>query len=69
MTSLAREALVLRVSVNTVPLQQWSVGRELRQRVKDYFDRENIFIPHLNQQVWKGPGEAEEAGTVRSSQA
>jgi moderate conductance mechanosensitive channel len=55
MTSLAREALVLRVSVNTVPLQQWAVGRELRRRVKDAFDREDIAIPHLSQQVWKQP--------------
>jgi moderate conductance mechanosensitive channel len=59
-TSLAREALVLRLSVNTVPLQQWGVGRELRRRVKESFDQENIAIPHLSQQVWKAPGEAEE---------
>jgi moderate conductance mechanosensitive channel len=62
MTSLAREALVLRVSVNTVPLQQWGVGRELRRRVKESFDRESIAIPHLSQQVWKQPGEAEDTG-------
>lgn len=56
MTSLAREAVVLRVSVNTVPLQQWGVGRELRKRVKDSLDRNGIEIPLLNQQILIGPG-------------
>lgn len=50
--SLAREAVTLRLSVNTVPLQQWAVGRELRRRIKDAFDREGVALPHLNQQVW-----------------
>ncbi len=57
--SLAREAVTLRLSVNTVPLQQWSVGRELRRRIKEAFDREGLTLPHLNQQVWVTPEEAD----------
>ena len=53
--SLAREAVVLRISVNTVPLKQWGVGRELRRRIKDAMDREGMEIPLLNQQVLIGP--------------
>lgn len=62
--SLAREAVTLRLSVNTVPLQQWAVGRELRHRIKDAFDREGLAIPHLNQQVWVTSGDADEESTA-----
>jgi small conductance mechanosensitive channel len=54
-TSLAREAVVLRVSVNTTPLQQWGVGRELRRRIKEALDRDGIQIPLMNQQVVMAP--------------
>jgi small conductance mechanosensitive channel len=55
-TSLAREAVVLRVSVNTTPLRQWAAGRELRRRIKEELDKRGIEIPLMNQQVVKMPG-------------
>jgi small conductance mechanosensitive channel len=49
-TSLAREAVTLRVSVTTLPSTQWGVGRELRRRIKNSLDQQGIEIPLLNQQ-------------------
>ncbi|MFB3885048.1 MAG: mechanosensitive ion channel family protein [Thermodesulfobacteriota bacterium] len=37
--------LVIRVMINTVPLKQWEVGRELRRRIKNRFDEKGIEIP------------------------
>jgi len=68
-TALSREAVTLRVSVNTVPLQQWAVGRELRGRVRDALTREGIEIPVLNQQVLMGPGGTQDASSVPSAAA
>lgn len=44
--SLSPTAVVVRMVVTTLPAQQWSVGRELRKRVKDRFDELGIDIPH-----------------------
>lgn len=66
-TSLAREAVTLRVSVNTVPLQQWAVGRELRGRVRDALTREGIEIPVVNQQVLMGPDGEQDASSAPSA--
>ena len=38
-------SVTLRFRIKTVPLSQWSVGRELRRRVKKAFDREGLRIP------------------------
>jgi small conductance mechanosensitive channel len=41
---LGASGLVIRLAVKTAPLEQWAVARELRERVKDAFDREAISI-------------------------
>ena len=38
-------AVTLKVRIKTVPLKQWDVGRELRRRIKQVFDREGVRIP------------------------
>lgn len=43
----------LKYWIQTLPLQQWSVGREYRRRVKEAFDREGI-EPGVPQRVLKG---------------
>lgn len=43
--SMTTEAITVRVLVKTVPLKQWEVARELRQRIKARFDREGISMP------------------------
>ena len=64
-TSLAREAVTLRVSVTTLPSTQWGVGRELRRRIKDSLDKQGIEIPLLNQQqVLVGADGAQDASAI-----
>ncbi len=50
--ALAPDAVTLRVLLKTAPMQQWSVARELRQRVKARFDHEGIEIPLPQRVVW-----------------
>ena len=49
---LAADSVNLRVLVKTLPLEQWAVGRELRQRIKARFDHEGIEIPFAQRVVW-----------------
>jgi small conductance mechanosensitive channel len=41
---LGSSGLVVRLAVKTAPLEQWKVARELRERVKEAFDREGIAV-------------------------
>ena len=38
--------------VKTTPSAQWTVSRELRERIKAAFDEEGIEIPFPQQTVW-----------------
>ncbi len=49
---LAADSVNLRVMLKTLPLQQWAVGREMRQRIKARFDHEGIEIPFAQRVVW-----------------
>ncbi len=51
--------VVMRLVVKTAPQQQWSVARELRERVKDRFDREEIEIPNPQRMIWRREAAAE----------
>jgi len=42
----------VRVVLKTAPLEQWSVAREMRERIKDRFDAEGIEIPLPQRMVW-----------------
>ena len=44
--ALGEYQVVIRMLVKTLPLQQWTVGRALRARIKKAFDREGISIPY-----------------------
>ncbi|MEU6814523.1 mechanosensitive ion channel family protein [Streptomyces sp. NPDC046860] len=50
--SLDADGVVVRIAVKTVPLQQWSVTRELRRRVKDALDAAGIDIPFPQRTIW-----------------
>ena len=50
--ALAADSVTLRVLVKTQPLEQWAVGRELRQRIKARFDHEGIEIPFAQRVIW-----------------
>ncbi len=49
---LAPDSVNLRVMVKTLPMEQWAVARELRQRIKARFDHEGIEIPFAQRVVW-----------------
>ncbi len=49
---LGPSGVTLRLLLQTRPLSQWEVGRELNRRVKVRFDKEKIEIPFPQQRVW-----------------
>jgi small-conductance mechanosensitive channel len=49
--SIGPDSVVVRVTLKTMPQQQWMVSREMRERVKTRFDAEGIEIP----QPYRGP--------------
>ena len=52
--SFGDSALVIKGRIKTKPIQQWSVGREYRKRLKEVFDENNIEIPFPHQTVYWG---------------
>ena len=50
------DAVIVRVVLKTAPLEQWTVARELRQRIKTRFDHEGIEIPLPQRVVWHRSG-------------
>jgi small conductance mechanosensitive channel len=50
----ADSALVIKARLKTKPIQQWSVGREFRKRLKEAFDKNNIEIPFPHTTVYWG---------------
>jgi small-conductance mechanosensitive channel len=49
---LAADSVNLRVLIKTLPMEQWAVAREMRQRIKARFDHEGIEIPFAQRVVW-----------------
>jgi len=60
---LAADAVTVRVTLKTAPLEQWTVARVMRERIKARFDTEGIEIPFPQRVVWHrdSPGQ-ERAG-------
>ncbi len=59
--AMGPDAVLVRVTVKTQPLEQWKVARELRERIKAAFDERGIEIPFPQRTVWmrtEGPGTA-----------
>ncbi|KQT89706.1 mechanosensitive ion channel protein MscS [Marmoricola sp. Leaf446] len=50
--NLGPDAVAVRVTLKTAPLEQWAVAREMRQRIKARFDHEGIVIPLPQRVVW-----------------
>ena len=49
---LGESQMSIRLVVQTVPLEQWKVMRELRRRLKLAFDAEGVEIPFPQRTVW-----------------
>ena len=59
---LGDSQMSIRLVVQTVPLEQWKVTRELRRRIKMSFDEAGIEIPFPQRTVWVRHAEGESAG-------
>jgi len=46
--------ITIKTRIKTLPLQQWTVGRELRRRIKNTFDSHNIEIPFPHMSLYFG---------------
>ena len=46
--------VTIKVMIKTLPLKQWVVGRELRRRIKNTFDKEGIEIPFPHMSLYFG---------------
>jgi moderate conductance mechanosensitive channel len=58
--ALGFDGVVVRVALKTAPLEQWSVARAMRERIKARFDFEGIEIPLPQRVVWhRGEPEAD----------
>ncbi len=47
-------ALVIKARIKTKPIQQWTIGREYRKRLKVAFDKRNIEIPFPHTTIYWG---------------
>ncbi|HKJ78255.1 MAG TPA: mechanosensitive ion channel family protein [Prolixibacteraceae bacterium] len=52
--SFGDSALVIKGRIKTKPIQQWSIGREYRKRLKEVFDQHKIEIPFPHQTIYWG---------------
>jgi moderate conductance mechanosensitive channel len=52
--SFEDSAVVIKGRLKTVPIEQWTVGREYRRRLKKAFDAKNIEIPFPHRTVYWG---------------
>ncbi len=63
----ADSAVVIKARLKTHPIQQWTVGREYRRRLKKAFDAEGIEIPFPHRSIYMG--EASKPFQVLSKEA
>jgi len=47
-------AIVIKARIKTIPIEQWTVGREFRKRLKKAFDAQGIEIPFPHTTVYWG---------------
>jgi len=57
-------AIVIRTRITTKPIQQWTVARELRRRIKKIFDARNIEIPFPHITMYMGEPKQGEAAPM-----
>ena len=64
--NLAPDAVIMRVTLKTAPMEQWNVAREMRERIKSRFDHEGIVMPLPQRVVWQRDRSARPAGLPRA---
>jgi small-conductance mechanosensitive channel len=65
--NLAPEAVIVRVTLKTAPMQQWLVAREMRERIKARFDHEGIVMPLPQRVVWQREASADPVAPTSES--
>jgi small conductance mechanosensitive channel len=58
---LGDSAVIIRVTIKTLPQEQFGVSRELRRRIKNRFDEEGVEIPFPHRTVYWGEGQMPDA--------
>jgi small conductance mechanosensitive channel len=58
---LGDSAVIIRVTIKTLPQEQFGVSRELRRRIKNRFDEEGVEIPFPHRTVYWGEGQLPDA--------
>ncbi len=53
-TDLGESSISITIVAKTKPMEQWAVEREIRKKVKEAFDRENIEIPYPRRIIFGG---------------
>jgi small conductance mechanosensitive channel len=61
------DAITLRVTLKTAPMEQWRVARVLRERIKSRFDHEGIQAPYPTSYVMNRTPGGEQATAAASS--
>lgn len=56
--NFADSGVVIRVRIKTKPIEQWTVGREYRRRLKKAFDAHGIEIPFPHRTLYMGEASA-----------
>lgn len=64
--SLGDSAVVIRVTVKTLPQEQFGVSRELLRRIKNRFDEEGVEIPFPHMTFYWGEGQRPELPASRT---
>ncbi len=53
-TELGASGVTIRIVAETKPMEQWDVEREIRKKIKEAFDKENIEIPYSKMVFYEG---------------
>jgi len=61
--SLSSSSVIIKFHIQTRPLQQWPVKREMLRRIKNEFDRLGIEIPYPHLTIYQGVPRAADAGS------
>lgn len=52
--AFADSAVILKFRIKTIPINQWTVGREMNRRIKNAFDARGIEIPFPHRTIYWG---------------
>jgi small-conductance mechanosensitive channel len=56
--AFADSAVIIKARIKTLPIRQWTVGREYRRRLKKAFEAENIEFPFPQRTLHVGEAKA-----------